>query len=54
VLEEDGDDTNFKFTRLEDSPAAAMRHPGNDISKLRQAEDGVHLGRKVGDATWKI
>lgn len=34
VIKVRGDDLHFKLTRLVHFPAASMRHPANDISKL--------------------
>mmetsp|Transcript_2815 Transcript_2815/g.7891 ORF Transcript_2815/g.7891 Transcript_2815/m.7891 type:complete len:388 (-) Transcript_2815:351-1514(-) len=51
VLEVGRDDADFELARLEDPPRSAVRHPSDDVGEVRAAEDGVHLGHEVGDAT---
>mmetsp|Transcript_12655 Transcript_12655/g.34914 ORF Transcript_12655/g.34914 Transcript_12655/m.34914 type:complete len:250 (+) Transcript_12655:1577-2326(+) len=52
VLEVGRDDADLELAWLEHPPRSAMRHPGDDICQIWPAEDGVHLGDKVGHSAW--
>ena len=45
-------DSHLKLSRLQDPPSSTMRHPRDDIHKIRSTEDRVHLCRKVWHSSW--
>lgn len=53
VTEKGGHHADFKLSGLEDLPGSTVRHPGNNILKVRTAENGVHLGREIGRFSWR-
>ena len=45
VFEKQGNNLDFEFTGLEDPPGATVGQPGNHVTKVGTAQNGVHSTR---------